>query len=167
MPATPLRSTLRTLCAAAIIGLPTGSWAATDDAMRDALNAARQQQWQHIDERAIEGHILSGYVTYHRLRNQVPNGAASQVLQFIEQHADSPLSEWMRGQAIAKYGHAGRYGDLLTVADGEPAGMVDAVWHHIRFRAGMDYRGRAVGSFQRRLLERAGMAGAGGMRCPA
>ena len=44
MPATPLRSTLRTLCAAAIIGLPTGSWAATDDAMRDALNAARQQQ---------------------------------------------------------------------------------------------------------------------------
>ena len=131
MPATPLRSTLRTLCAAAIIGLPTGSWAATDDAMRDALNAARQQQWQHIDERAIEGHILSGYVTYHRLRNQLPNVAASQVLQFIEQHADSPLSEWMRGQAIAKYGHAGRYGDLLTVADGEPAGTARQCYYYM------------------------------------
>ncbi|BBI73632.2 hypothetical protein HAALTHF_31440n [Vreelandella aquamarina] len=90
MPATPLRSTLRTLCAATIIGLPTGSWAATDDAMRDALNAARQQQWQQIDQSAIDGHILSGYVEYHRLRQQLPNVSVSRVLQFIEQHGDSP-----------------------------------------------------------------------------
>lgn len=130
MPATPFRSTLRTLCAAVIIGLPTGAWAASDDAMRDALEAARQQQWQQIDERAIEGHILSGYVEYHRLRNQLPNVAASQVLQFIEQHADSPLSEWMRGQAIANYGYAGRYGDLLTVADGEPSGTARQCYYY-------------------------------------
>lgn len=130
MPATPFRSTLRTLCAAVIIGLPTGAWAASDEAMRDALNAARQQQWQHIDERAIEGHVLSGYVAYHRLRNQLPNVAASQVLQFIDQYADSPLSEWMRGQAIANYGHAGRYGDLLTVADGEPAGTARQCYYY-------------------------------------
>ena len=130
MPATPFRSTLRTLCAAVIIGLPTGAWAASDEAMRDALNAARQQQWQLIDERAIEGHVLSGYVAYHRLRNQLPNVAASQVLQFIDQYADSPLSEWMRGQAIANYGHAGRYGDLLTVADGEPAGTARQCYYY-------------------------------------
>ena len=130
MPATPFRSTLRTLCAAVIIGLPTGAWAASDEAMRDALNAARQQQWQLIDERAIEGHVLSGYVAYHRLRNQLPNVAASQVLQFIDQHADSPLSEWMRGQAIANYGHAGRYGDLLIVADGEPAGTARQCYYY-------------------------------------
>ena len=130
MQATPFRSTLRTLCAAVIIGLPTGAWATSDDAMRDALEAARQQQWQQIDERAIEGHILSGYVEYHRLRNQLPNVAASQVLQFIDQHADSPLSEWMRGQAIAKYGHAGRYGDLLTVADGEPSGTARQCYYY-------------------------------------
>ena len=130
MQATPFRSTLRTLCAAVIIGLPTGAWAASDEAMRDALEAARQQQWQQIDERAIEGHILSGYVEYHRLRNQLPNVAASQVLQFIDQHADSPLSEWMRGQAIAKYGHAGRYGDLLTVADGEPSGTARQCYYY-------------------------------------
>lgn len=130
MPATPFRSTLRTLCAAVIIGLPAGAWAASDDAMRDALEAARQQQWQQIDERAIEGHILSGYVEYHRLRNQLPNVAASQVLQFIDQHADSPLSEWMRGQAIANYGYAGRYGDLLTVADGEPSGTARQCYYY-------------------------------------
>ena len=130
MQATPFRSTLRTLCAAVIIGLPTGAWATSDEAMRDALEAARQQQWQQIDERAIEGHILSGYVEYHRLRNQLPNVAASQVLQFIDQHADSPLSEWMRGQAIAKYGHAGRYGDLLTVADGEPSGTARQCYYY-------------------------------------
>ncbi|MFI8751117.1 transglycosylase SLT domain-containing protein [Vreelandella lionensis] len=130
MQATPFRSTLRTLCAAVIIGLPTSAWATSDDAMRDALEAARQQQWQQIDERAIEGHILSGYVEYHRLRNQLPNVAASQVLQFIDQHADSPLSEWMRGQAIAKYGHAGRYGDLLTVADGEPSGTARQCYYY-------------------------------------
>ncbi|MAP34855.1 MAG: lytic murein transglycosylase [Halomonas sp.] len=130
MQATPFRSTLRTLCAAVIIGLHTGAWATSDEAMRDALEAARQQQWQQIDERAIEGHILSGYVEYHRLRNQLPNVAASQVLQFIDQHADSPLSEWMRGQAIAKYGHAGRYGDLLTVADGEPSGTARQCYYY-------------------------------------
>lgn len=130
MPATPFRSTLRTLCAAVTIGLPAGVWAASDDAMRDALEAARQQQWQQIDERAIEGHILSGYVEYHRLRNQLPNVAASQVLQFIDQHADSPLAEWMRGQAIANYGHAGRYGDLLTVANGEPSGTARQCYYY-------------------------------------
>lgn len=130
MPATPLRSTLRTLCAAAIIGLPTGSWAATDDAMRDALNAARQQQWQQIDQSAIDGHILSGYVEYHRLRQQLPNVSVSQVLQFIEQHGDSPLGEWLRGQAIANYGYAGRFSDLLAVADGEPAGTARQCYYY-------------------------------------
>lgn len=58
--------------------------------MRDALNAARQQQWQQIDQSAIDGHILSGYVEYHRLRQQLPNVSVSRVLQFIEQHGDSP-----------------------------------------------------------------------------
>ncbi|WP_404374924.1 transglycosylase SLT domain-containing protein [Vreelandella aquamarina] len=130
MQATPFRSALRTLCTAVIIGLPTGSWAASDDAMRDALDAARQQQWERIDERAIEGHVLSGYVEYHRLRNQLPNVAASQVLQFINRYADSPLSDWMRGQAIAKYGHAGRYGELLSVADGEPSGTARQCYYY-------------------------------------
>ncbi|WP_218314822.1 transglycosylase SLT domain-containing protein [Halomonas sp. 18071143] len=130
MQATPFRSTLRTLCAAALIGLPSASWAASDEAMRDALNAARQQQWQQIDQSAIDGHILSGYVEYHRLRQQLPNVSVSRVLQFIEQHGDSPLAEWLRGQAIANYGYAGRFSDLLAVADGEPAGTARQCYYY-------------------------------------
>ncbi|SJN13867.1 Soluble lytic murein transglycosylase precursor [Halomonas citrativorans] len=112
------------------MGLPIVSWAASDTAMRDALEAARQQQWNHIDERAIEDHVLSGYVDYHRLRNQLPNVSTAQVQSFINQHNDSPLSEWLRGQAIAKYGHAGRYSDLLAVADGEPAGTARQCYYY-------------------------------------
>ncbi|HCR97631.1 MULTISPECIES: transglycosylase SLT domain-containing protein [Halomonas] len=130
MQASPFRSPFRTLCAAILVGLPTASWAASDTAMRDALEAARQQQWNHIDERAIEGHVLSGYVDYHRLRNQLPNVSTAQVQRFIDQHNDSPLSEWLRGQAIAQYGHAGRYSDLLAVADGEPAGTARQCYYY-------------------------------------
>ncbi|WP_422101718.1 transglycosylase SLT domain-containing protein [Vreelandella sp.] len=145
MQASPLRSTLRTLCASVFIGLPTASWAASDEAMRDALDAARQQQWQQVDERAIEGHILSGYVEYHRLRNQLPNVAASQVLQFIDQHADSPLSEWMRGQAIANYGYAGRFSDLLTVADGVPTGTARQCYYYTALLDRAPEQARAAG----------------------
>lgn len=130
MQASSFRSPFRTLCAAILVGLPTASWAASDTAMRDALEAARQQQWNHIDERAIEGHVLSGYVDYHRLRNQLPNVSTAQVQRFIDQHNDSPLSEWLRGQAIAQYGHAGRYSDLLAVADGEPAGTARQCYYY-------------------------------------
>ncbi|WAM54296.1 transglycosylase SLT domain-containing protein [Vreelandella venusta] len=130
MQASPFRLTFRSLCAAMLIGLPTASWATSDSAMHEALEAARQQQWQQINDRAIEGHILSGYVDYHRLRSQLPNAAPSQVLQFIERHADSPLSEWMRGQAIAKYGYAGRFGDLLAVADGVPTGTARQCYYY-------------------------------------
>lgn len=130
MQASPFRSTLRSLCTAVLVGLPVVSWASSDAAMRDALEAARQQQWQQVDERAIEGHVLEGYVEYHRLRGQLPNVSSSEVQRFIDQYADSPLSEWMRGQAVAKYGHAGRFGDLLTVADGEPAGTARQCYYY-------------------------------------
>ncbi|MBE0402018.1 transglycosylase SLT domain-containing protein [Halomonas citrativorans] len=130
MQASSFRSPFRTLGAAILVGLPIVSWAASDTAMRDALEAARQQQWNHIDERAIEDHVLSGYVDYHRLRNQLPNVSTAQVQSFINQHNDSPLSEWLRGQAIAKYGHAGRYSDLLSVSDGEPAGTARQCYYY-------------------------------------
>ncbi|MBP5980427.1 MAG: transglycosylase SLT domain-containing protein [Halomonas sp.] len=130
MQASSFKSPFRTLCAALLVGIPTASWAASDSAMRDALEAARQEQWSRVDERAIEGHILSGYVEYHRLRNRLPNVSPAQVQGFIDQHSDSPLSEWLRGQAIAKYGNSGRYSDLLSVADGEPAGTARQCYYY-------------------------------------
>ena len=93
-----------------------------DNAMRTALEAARSQQWERIDTAAIAGHVLESYVEYHRLRSRLPLVEPGQVLDFIERHQDSPLGEWLRGQAIAQYGDAGRYHHLLAVADGEPSG---------------------------------------------
>lgn len=110
------------LFTALTLSLPLATVQADDDAMREALNAARGQQWSAVDETAIEGHVLVGYVDYHRLRGRLPHAEPGEVLAFIERYADSPLSEWMRGQAIARYGSAGRYDSLLVVSDGEPSG---------------------------------------------
>lgn len=126
----PFRHTARVLCTALLVGLPTFSWAATDSELRDALAAAREQEWSRVDERSIENHPLRGYVEYHRIRGQLPNVSPARVHQFIDQHADSPLAGWIRGQAIATYGHAGRYSDLLAVADGEPAGTARQCYYY-------------------------------------
>lgn len=130
MLASPFRHTARVLCTALLAGIPAFSWAASDSELRDALAAAREQQWQRVDERSIADHPLRGYVEYHRLRGQLPNVSPDRVQQFIGQYADSPLAGWMRGQAIANYGHAGRYSDLLSVADGEPAGTARQCYYY-------------------------------------
>lgn len=103
-----------TLCCLPLLGQ------ADDRSMRDALHAARSGDWHKIDETAIAGHELAGYVAYHRLRNRLPDAEPRSVLNFIERYADAPLAGWMRGQAIDRYGNAGRHADLLEVADGEP-----------------------------------------------
>ncbi|EHA14960.1 transglycosylase SLT domain-containing protein [Halomonas sp. HAL1] len=130
MLASPFRHTARALCTTLLVGLPAFSWAASDSELRDALAAAREQQWEQVDSRSIESHPLKGYVEYHRLRGQLPHLSPDSVQGFINQYADSPLAVWMRGQAIAKYGHAGRYNDLLAVADGEPAGTARQCYYY-------------------------------------
>jgi soluble lytic murein transglycosylase len=126
----PFRHTARVLCTALLAGLPVLAWAASDNALRDALAAAREQQWDRVDERSIESHPLRGYVEYHRLREQLPNVSPDRVRHFIDQYADSPLAGWMRGQAIANYGYAGRYSDLLAVGDGKPAGTARQCYYY-------------------------------------
>lgn len=111
----------KALIAATLCCLPLAGQA-DDRAMRDALEAARNTQWEKIDRDAIEDHVLAGYVDYHRLRQRLPELDPDRVLAYIERHADSPLSDWMRGQAITQYGKAGRPASLLAVADGVPEG---------------------------------------------
>ncbi|WP_163576984.1 transglycosylase SLT domain-containing protein [Halomonas faecis] len=94
----------------------------SDASLRNALEAARAQQWDRVDMAAIEGHPLIGYIDYHRLRERLPEIGPERILAFIERYADSPLGEWLRGQAIARYGAAGRFRFLRQVADGEPQG---------------------------------------------
>ncbi|SDX85165.1 soluble lytic murein transglycosylase [Aidingimonas halophila] len=96
--------------------------AASDSDMRQALEAARAKEWSRIDQPAIEDHELAGYVSYHRLKNRLPDLSSQEVLAFIDAHSDSPLSQWMRNQAISAYGDNEKYGELLAVRDGEPEG---------------------------------------------
>ncbi|WP_280547831.1 MULTISPECIES: transglycosylase SLT domain-containing protein [unclassified Halomonas] len=119
----------KALIAAILCSLPLAGQA-DDRAMREALEAARNAQWEKIDRDAIEDHVLAGYVDYHRLRQRLPEVDPDRVLAFIERHEDSPLSDWMRGQAIAKYGHAGRPASLLAVADGVPEGTARQCYYY-------------------------------------
>ncbi|SFT45707.1 transglycosylase SLT domain-containing protein [Halomonas saccharevitans] len=115
-----------------------------DRAMQDALQAARSQQWQKIDQRAIEGHVLAGYVEYHRLKARLPGAEPEAVLAFIERHDDAPLGKWLRGQAIEQYGEAGRYESLRAVADGVPAGT-ERQCHYYTAQLGADPQAAAEG----------------------
>ncbi|RDB43891.1 lytic murein transglycosylase [Halomonas sp. DQ26W] len=131
--------------AAAAISLPLIAQAQpSDSVMREALEAARNQQWNRIDSSAINDHVLYGYVEYHRLRDQLPQAEPGQVLAFIERYQDAPLAEWMRGAAISRYGSAGRYGAVLAVADGEPTGA-ERQCHYYTALMGSDPRAAAEG----------------------
>lgn len=131
------------LLAALALSLPPLLAHASDAAMREALAAARNQEWHRVDERAIQGHILAGYVEYHRLRGRLPQVEPAQINDFIARNADSPLGEWIRGQAISRYGSAGRYGNLLAVANGEPEGT-ERQCHYYTALLGQDFRSAAA-----------------------
>lgn len=122
--------TARVLSIAFMACLPSMSWAASDSALRDALEAARNKQWDRIDMAEIEDHPLSGYVTYHRLRDQLPDLSPDTVNRYADDHRDSPLGDWLRGQAIESYGDAGRYADVRAVSDGEPSGAARQCHYH-------------------------------------
>lgn len=122
--------TARVLSIAFMACLPSVSWAASDSALRDALEAARNQQWDRIDMADIEGHPLSGYVTYHRLRGQLPDLSPDTINRYIDAHRDSPLGEWLRGQAIQRYGDAAQFADVRAVSDGEPSGAARQCHYH-------------------------------------
>lgn len=153
MPSTPFRIPWKPLLTAALLCLPAAGQAQSgDDAMRDALQAARDKDWQAIDRAAIADHALAGYVDYHRLKARLPGATTREVQAFIDANADSPLAGWMRGQAISAYGEAGRYQDLLAVADGEPGGTARQC-HYYAALLGSDPATAAEGG---RALWRAG-----------
>ncbi|MEQ6915958.1 transglycosylase SLT domain-containing protein [Halomonas aquatica] len=133
----------KTLIAATLCCLPLLAQG-SDRAMQDALQAARSQQWEKVDQGAIEDHVLAGYVDYHRLRDRLPGAEPATVLAFIERHDDSPLGEWMRGQAIEQYGEAGRYASLLAVANGVPSGT-ERQCHYYTAQLGTDPQAAARG----------------------
>lgn len=91
--------------------------AASDQEMRQALSDARSSIWNTMDEKALSQHALEGYLTYHRLLQQLPNVPPDTINLFIHKHQDSPVSEWMRNQAQLQYGKAGNMASLLAVSN--------------------------------------------------
>ncbi|KXS37771.1 MAG: soluble lytic murein transglycosylase [Halomonadaceae bacterium T82-2] len=118
------------LLSALLISLPAVADEADDQALREALDAARAHQWNRVDDTAIDDHVLAGYIDYHRLRGQLPDALPATVNAFITRHADSPLSTWMRGVAEVAYGKAGRFDALLAVSDGEPRGVIRRCYYY-------------------------------------
>lgn len=100
-----------------LIGPALASEAASDQEMRQALSDARSSVWDAMDQKALSQHVLEGYLSYHRLLQQLPNAAPASINQFISSHQDSPISEWMRNQAQLQYGKAGNMAALLAVSN--------------------------------------------------
>lgn len=109
---------------------PLSAAAMSDDAMRAALEDAREQRFANIDRDAVASHVLHGYIDYHRLRGALPAASPARVNAFIQANADAPLAEWMRGQAISAYGKAGQFSDLRAVANGKPGGTVRQCYYY-------------------------------------
>ncbi|MDR5898123.1 transglycosylase SLT domain-containing protein [Halomonas vilamensis] len=101
--------------------------------MRKALANARDQRWELINLEAVDRHILSGYIHYHRLRGELPAVPPERVKTYIDTHRDSPLSEWLRGQAITQYGEAKQWSDVRAVADAEPNGSERQCYYYTAF----------------------------------
>lgn len=139
MPALPTRRRWLRWCLVGAIGLSATAQAAVttpstttqaDQAMKQALDAARDRRWNDIDQAAIEGHVLAGYVEYHRLRSRLSTASAAEVNDFITRYGDSPLSDWMRGAAQTRFGELGRYDDLLAISDGEPSSTIRQCYYY-------------------------------------
>ncbi|MBN8414456.1 transglycosylase SLT domain-containing protein [Halomonas litopenaei] len=130
MPFALFRRLAPLLAATALCTPSLASAQASDGAMRSALEAARSGNFQQINDAAIRGHELEGYVAYYRLRDRLPNASPQEVLGYISANADAPLGDWMREQAILRYGRAGRYGDLLAVANGVPATTAEQCYYY-------------------------------------
>jgi soluble lytic murein transglycosylase len=122
-PLRPLpRHLSKLLTCIALLWLSSSLQAADDEALRQALKAARTGDWHAVYRDGIAGHPLEGYVEYHLIKRHLPDVAPEEVLDFIIQHEDSPLAGWMRNEAISAYGNARRYDQVLAVANGEPSG---------------------------------------------
>ncbi|WP_083387377.1 transglycosylase SLT domain-containing protein [Salinicola sp. MIT1003] len=139
MPALPTRRRWLRWCLIGAIGLSATAQAAVttpvtttqaDQVMKQALDAARDRRWNDIDQAAIEGHVLAGYVEYHRLRSRLATASAAEVNDFITRYGDSPLSDWMRGAAQTRFGELGRYDDLLAISDGEPSSTIRQCYYY-------------------------------------
>lgn len=88
-----------------------------------ALEAARQDQWERLSEQQTllgDNFILQDYLDYHRLRASLKNAPLAQVLGYLRQHQDSPLADSMRRMAMEHYGQQSQWSQLQAVSSGVP-----------------------------------------------
>ncbi|ALM54716.1 lytic transglycosylase [Halomonas huangheensis] len=121
---------LATIAALSLPMLAFGPAQASDSSLSAALDTVRRGDTQHVNPADYRGHELSGYVEYYILRERLPNASPREVLDYIAANADAPMGDWMREQAILRYGRAGRYDDVLAVAAGEPKSTAEQCYYY-------------------------------------
>lgn len=112
--------TLTALALASLLMGPLSTQAApSDSALEQALSDARSgiPVPQQLDPE-VQQSVLSNYISYYRLRQQLPDIDPSAITRFAKANADSPLSQWITNLAIRAYGKAGNYSALLAVTNG-------------------------------------------------
>ncbi|MFC0269287.1 transglycosylase SLT domain-containing protein [Kushneria aurantia] len=118
-------------CMGIVLAMATAATVQADDAAVDrALQAARAQQWSQIDQRAVSGHPLEGYIDYHRLKARLPGVSAAEVNAYLTRWQDSVLSQWMRGVAQDAWGVRGEFDRFLAISDGPPDVTRRQCWYY-------------------------------------
>lgn len=94
-----------------------------------ALEAYRENDWQRAEllHQQLAHHSpdypLMGYLTFHQLREDLPDVDASRIQAFLRQHADSPLAEDMRHTAMRAYGARADWRALQAISQGVPGNL--------------------------------------------
>ncbi|MDF1630219.1 MAG: transglycosylase SLT domain-containing protein [Alcanivoracaceae bacterium] len=88
-----------------------------------ALEAARESQWQVLDQYQQElgdNFILQDYLDFHRLRAALQDAPLDDVRDYLSKHAESPLYGSMRRMAMEHYAQKQHWESFQTVSNGVP-----------------------------------------------
>jgi soluble lytic murein transglycosylase len=95
----------------------------TDTTFKEALHAARHNDWETLSQaqaRLSDNHPLRAYLDFHRLRAALPDLPPERVRAYQQRYPDSPLPGDIHDLALVAYAKAGRWDDLLALADTPP-----------------------------------------------
>jgi soluble lytic murein transglycosylase len=96
----------------ALLAVAAGAaWAQSDADVLAAREAALRGQWKVVEgyRARLAGHPLEAYPLYWQLAGSVDRHEPRAILEFLDRHADSPLSEALRREWLRTLGAAGSW----------------------------------------------------------
>lgn len=91
----------------------------SDAQFREALNAARDGDWDKVSPKSQQ-HVLAPYIEYQRIKQALPDVAPQVIREFASDFSDSPLSRWLVRYATKQYGAARKWNAVLELNDHAP-----------------------------------------------